>query len=165
MTEDFVIETDWQPGLIGEIAAAHGRYYAENWRFGLVFEAQVATGCAAYMKRAGPQDLTLSVWQESRFAGSLILDLNDPDAPGQAHIRWFIVTSPGRGLGRMLLVRAMAHLDQRELPCFLTTFKGLDAARTLYEEFGFVLSEQKSDKTWGTRVEEQRFDRPAKRPD
>jgi hypothetical protein len=42
---------------------------------------------------------------------------------------------------------------------FLWTFAGLDAARHLYETFGFRLVSQQEGEQWGTRVTEQRFER------
>lgn len=150
----------FRPGLLGDITAAHGRYYAENWGFGVGFEAKVARECADYLSRATKGDLTLSAWDEDRFLGSLVLDLHDPLSPGMAHLRWFIVPASGRGLGRQMMTRAMRHLDQANLPCFLTTFRGLDAARRLYEDFGFALTVEADGETWGTPVTEQRFERP-----
>lgn len=40
---------------------------------------------------------------------------------------------------------------------YLWTFAGLDAARRLYDDFGFRLVEEQAGETWGTRVTEQRF--------
>jgi hypothetical protein len=40
---------------------------------------------------------------------------------------------------------------------FLTTFAGLDAARALYERHGFVLAEERTERTWGEPVTEQKF--------
>lgn len=156
----------WTPGLIGEIAAAHARYYAPNWGFGPGFEATVAEGAAAFFRRAGEGDLALSARTlAGGFAGSLILDAHDPAArpPGTAHLRWFIAAQPGAGLGRALMAEAMAWLDARGLACWLDTFRGLDAARRLYEAQGFVLVTEAEAETWGRRVVEQRFERPARR--
>ncbi|MGF6505945.1 hypothetical protein OKW26_001748 [Paraburkholderia sp. 32] len=41
----------------------------------------------------------------------------------------------------------------------LATILRLDAARHLYESFGFRLSEESEGTQWGTRVVEQRFNR------
>ncbi len=40
---------------------------------------------------------------------------------------------------------------------YLWTFEGLDAARHLYEKFGFTLKEENAGTQWGTRVKEQKF--------
>ena len=156
------LTTGYRPGLIGEIAAAHARYYAEHWSFGVFFEAKVAAACAGFMERAGPDDLILSGWEGNTFAGSVIVDGHDPEAAkGQAHLRWFIVARPGAGLGARMMAEAMGWLDARRLPCFLTTFRGLDAARFLYERHGFALTEETEAETWGTAASEQRFERSA----
>ncbi len=154
-----MLKSGLKAGLLGNISAAHGAYYAKNWGFGVFFEAKVARECGGFLERAMPDDLVLSAWQGSDFLGSLILDLHDPDAPDTAHLRWFIVNQPGLGIGRAMMARAVQHLDQFGKTCFLTTFRGLDAARMLYEEFGFVLVDETESQTWGSVVAEQRFER------
>lgn len=156
------LTTGYCPGLIGAIVAAHARYYAERWGFGVYFEAKVAADCARFMERAGPDDLILSAWEGDSLAGSLIVDGHDPEAAkGQAHLRWFIVARPGHGLGARMMSEAAAWLDAHSMPCFLTTFRGLDAARALYERHGFRLTDEVEAETWGTAVSEQRFERSA----
>lgn len=57
-------------------------------------------------------------------------------------MRWFILDDScrGTGIGRRLLSEAMAFCDSRQFSAVqLWTFKGLDAARKLYESFGFTL--------------------------
>jgi len=61
------------------------------------------------------------------------------------------------------MARAMAHLDQAGMPCFLTTFRGLEAARRLYQDFGFTLVSELDGESWGTKVTEQRFERPPRK--
>ncbi len=53
-------------------------------------------------------------------------------------MRWFILDDScrGSGIGRRLLSEAMAFCDSRQFSAVqLWTFKGLDAARKLYESF------------------------------
>ncbi|MFP3710951.1 MarR family transcriptional regulator, partial [Paraburkholderia sp. SIMBA_009] len=45
---------------------------------------------------------------------------------------------------------------------YLWTFKGLDAARHLYESAGFVLTQEAEGTQWGGAVVEQRFSRAAR---
>lgn len=57
-------------------------------------------------------------------------------------MRWFILDDScrGTGIGRRLLSEAMAFCDSHQFSAVqLWTFKGLDAARKLYESFGFTL--------------------------
>ncbi|MBI1772590.1 MAG: GNAT family N-acetyltransferase, partial [Burkholderiales bacterium] len=81
-----------------------------------------------------------------------------------AHLRWFIVDDElrGGGIGRRLLKEAISFCEQQQFSEIqLWTFKGLDAARRLYEEAGFVLLEELPGRQWGEEVVEQRFSRPS----
>ena len=65
----------------------------------------------------------------------------------------------GSGIGRQLMARAMAFVDDKYDETYLWTFKSLDAARHLYESFGFTLTDEAEGTQWGTSVTEQRFTR------
>ena len=152
----------WAPGIVGEVVRAHAVYYAREWSFGPVFEAKVAREMAAFLDRYdAARDRLFHAAAAGRFVGSLTIDGSDPALPsGRSHLRWFVVTDEarGRGVGRGLMQAALAFVRQAGFrSCFLTTFAGLDPARRLYDEAGFVLAEETAAETWGTRVVEQRF--------
>ncbi|MGF6875506.1 GNAT superfamily N-acetyltransferase [Paraburkholderia sp. MM5477-R1] len=113
---------------------------------------------ALTVKRLKGKGLWLYV-ENGRTLASVVID-GDNDT-GVAHLRWFIVDDSlrGSGIGRQLLSHAMRFVDERFDETYLWTFKGLDAARHLYESFGFRLSEESEGTQWGTRVVEQRFNR------
>ena len=80
--------------------------------------------------------------------------------PGTAHLRWFIVEDGlrGAGIGRSLLTAAVAFCDRQGFAeIHLWTFKGLDAARRLYEAHGFAVAAEAVGRQWGTEVVEQKF--------
>lgn len=84
-----------------------------------------------------------------------------------AHLRSFIVdsTTQGKGVGRRLINAAMEWADNRGFEeVELWTFKGLDAARKLYEGVGFELKEEMRSERWGTELIVQRFVRTLPRP-
>jgi len=152
----------YQPGCIGDVASLHARYYAAASGFGVYFERKVATELAAFA--ASPPAPGKALWlyvENGRTLASLAID-GDP-AGGVAHLRWFIVDASlrGTGLGRRLLAKAVAFVDARFGETYLWTFKGLDAARHLYESFGFRLTGEAEGAQWGTVVVEQRFSRRA----
>jgi len=152
----------FRPGLLGDVTALHGRYYAAHWGFTTFFEAKVASGLAAFASRYDPaRDLVLSVAEGNRTLGSVTIDGSDPAAPeGLLHLRWFILAEEahGKGLGRALIDEALAFSRGSGRPgVYLWTFDGLTAARRLYDRAGFVLVEEHPGDTWGTRVTEQRF--------
>lgn len=156
------IRTGWVPGIIGFTATAHARYYAREWGFGPVFEAQVASGMAAFIERYDPRrDLLLWAEVDGEMAGTITIDGTDPALPeGQAHLRWFIVSdfARGFGVGRQLFEAALRHLTETGYTsCYLTTFAGLDPARRLYESAGFALQKEQEGESWGTTVLEQLF--------
>jgi GNAT superfamily N-acetyltransferase len=84
------------------------------------------------------------------------------DNHGAAHLRWFIAAASvrGSGLGRHLLGEALDFCARRAFKqVYLTTFRGLDRARHLYEEFGFELVDTRRGTSWGNPVWEQRFEK------
>jgi ribosomal protein S18 acetylase RimI-like enzyme len=161
------IAEGWRPGAFGFVIGEHGAYYARHWGFGAFFEARVAAGLAEFAGRMEPSAdrLFLAIDEVDRILGSLVLDLSDPNlAPGDAHLRWFILAEAarGQGLGEKLMAAAMAHCDAQARACWLTTFAGLDAARALYERHGFSLESEAEAASWGIPVREQLFRRAAR---
>ena len=150
------------PGAIGRVAEMHAAYYHRHWGFGLFFEAKVATELAEFLGRFDEErDGFWTVRSGNRVEGSIAIDGLKAEAEG-AHLRWFIVSPEiqGGGWGRRLMSEAVAFCDRRAYRrIFLWTFAGLDAARYLYEVFGFHLVSEAQGERWGARVVEQRFER------
>ena len=99
----------------------------------------------------------------SRLVGSVVIDAHRASTEG-AHLRWFILHADyaGGGIGKKLLHAALEHCETNDLRnVYLWTFKGLDAARHLYESVGFSLATESVGEQWGTVVTEQRFERRA----
>lgn len=148
------------PGCIGDIAALHGRYYARAAGFGAYFERKVATELGAFAESLPASGKSMWLYVEGgRVLGSVAIDGHGK--PRLGHLRWFIVDESlqGMGVGRELLARAMAFADTHYEETHLWTFKGLEAARHLYEAAGFVLAHEAPGTQWGKAVVEQRFAR------
>ncbi|MER2534267.1 MAG: GNAT family N-acetyltransferase [Rhizobiaceae bacterium] len=150
----------YRPGCLGDIVALHARYYAREWSFGLAFEAKVATELAEFLSRMDlSRDLFVAAYDGDRLAGSIVVDVSG-GGPEGAHLRWFIVSDEARGtgLGAALMGRAMHFCDAQGVRrVWLTTFRGLDAARRLYERHGFRLAGERAEDQWQGGVVEQRF--------
>ncbi|MDF0732780.1 helix-turn-helix domain-containing GNAT family N-acetyltransferase [Pseudomonas entomophila] len=157
------ISAGYQPGLIGRISEMHGQFYARHWGFGAFFESQVASGLAEFVGRLEhPGNQVWVATLNGRIVGSVAIDGQHPG--NHAHLRWFILDDGcrGSGVGRRLLAQALAFCDaQRFEAVRLWTFKGLDAARRLYEAHGFVLVSEAPGSQWGREVVEQQFTRQA----
>jgi len=154
------IVASFRPGAIGRIAEMHGRYYARDWGFPPVFEARVAAGLADFVPRLDrPMNQMWLAMQNGEIVGSAAIDGEDL-GDRKAHLRWVIVEDGlrGSGTGRRLVAEATGFCDQQGFAeIHLWTFKGLDAARKLYESAGFVLAEEWLGNQWGMDLPEQRF--------
>lgn len=151
------------PGMIGRIVEMHASYYSRSAGFGAAFESKVAGGLADFVSRLGnPGNAIWTAEKDGRIVGSIAIDAEDLGGR-EAHLRWFILDDGmrGAGVGKALLQSAIAFCDDREFrETHLWTFKGLDAARNLYESHGFRLTEEKLGNQWGAEVLEQKFVRP-----
>jgi RimJ/RimL family protein N-acetyltransferase len=148
------------PGAIGRITELHATYYHEHWGFGRYFESKVATELSEFLSRYDKnQDGFWTICLNGRIEGSIAIDGIKAESQG-AHLRWFILSSKlrGRGFGNTLMKKAVGFCKERAYHrVYLWTFEGLDAARHLYEKFGFRLAEEYQGAQWGTTVVEQKF--------
>ena len=160
---EVLVRTGYQPGLVGRVAEMHALFYAAHSGFGQFFESKVAAGMAEFAGRLGePCNRVWTANLSGRIVGSLAIDGQDLGG-NKAHLRWFILDDGcrGSGVGRQLMADAMTFCDIRGFAeTHLWTFKGLDAARKLYESFGFELVWEQEGCNWGSRVTEQQFVRP-----
>lgn len=159
---DITIVTGYQPGMIGRIAQMHGEYYARHYGFGHFFEGKVASGLAEFSGRLNNQrnQIWLAV-KNGVIVGSVAIDGEDL-GNNEAHLRWFILGDGcrGCGVGRCLLTEAINFCDNQRFDAVqLWTFSGLQAARKLYESFGFTLSKEWQGDQWGKTMLEQQFTR------
>ncbi|WP_422063808.1 helix-turn-helix domain-containing GNAT family N-acetyltransferase [Shimia sp.] len=150
------------PGVIASVVGLHASYYAANYGFGAVFERKVATEMSEFMGRiARPANTTFSAFLGGTLLGTVSLDGEDLEE-SVSHLRWFIVSpdAQGMGIGNLLLEKATSFADAAGFDrTRLWTFKGLDAARHLYEKHGFELIHETRGTQWGTEVIEQEFER------
>lgn len=160
-SDGIAIQAGYRPGLIGDITRLHSVYYYENWGFHINFETQVATELSQFCLRLNPA--TDGLWSSSidgKFVGSVAIDGSLRETQG-ARLRWFIVTPEfqGTGVGKVLLKEAIDFCRKNGLnKIFLWTFKGLEAARFLYERAGFTLVEEHPFSGWGGDIIEQKFE-------
>ena len=161
MTTSGVSLQGYRPGAIGRVTELHGRYYHRHWGFGLYFETKVAAELAAFFGRFdAPRDGFWVALLEDEIVGSVTLDGGDAKSPG-ARLRWFILAekAAGRGVGTLLLEAALDFCRRAGFgQVHLWTFAGLDAARHLYEKFGFTLTQEQEHRQWGEPVLEQKFE-------
>ncbi|HEY1845264.1 MAG TPA: helix-turn-helix domain-containing GNAT family N-acetyltransferase [Buttiauxella sp.] len=166
ITNQIDISTGYCPGVVGRVAEMHADYYSRNYSFGQFFESKVAMGIAEFVGRLNkPCNEIWVATRHGRVVGSVAIDGEDL-GPGEAHLRWFILDEGcrGSGVGRSLIEKAVAFCDEQGFEVtHLWTFKGLNAARRLYESCGFMLALEEQGTQWGSLVTEQQFTRPQKK--
>lgn len=156
------VHSGYTAGLVGRVSEMHATFYARHSGFGQFFESQVAMGIADFVGRLEqPCNRVWVATHHERIVGSIAIDGQDL-GNNQAHLRWFILDDGcrGSGVGRQLLGEALSFCDQFGFATTrLWTFKGLDAARRLYESHGFELTKEEAGSQWGSTVIEQQFTR------
>ena len=154
-----IIKQGYTPRLIGRVVELHAAYY-QRVGFGAAFEAKLAINLADFVQRLDcPDNQIWYVDAQNDIAASIAIDGQDL-AQGQAHLRWFIVAEAlqSQGIGKALMSAAMQFCDAHGFAeTHLWTFKGLAAARSLYERHGFTLAEEHYGNQWGKEVLEQHF--------
>ena len=160
------------PGALDRVVAMHAGYYAREHGMGEIFERKVAEGLSEFLPRAQRplnrlwlatsvelSDQAGQTRQAGQIVGSIAIDGEDL-GDGQAHLRWFILDDGcrGQGVGAALLRKAVEFAEAAGFErTVLWTFKGLDAARHLYEREGFRIAEEYAGAQWGVSLMEQRF--------
>jgi len=151
--------TGHYPGALGRITELHATYYHDNWNLDVTFEAQVGRELSEFIDNFHPERDGLWIAKLSgTVAGSVAI--GGSETKRDARIRWFIVAPAhqGKGIGRKLLRKAISFCRERKYgEIYLWTFQGLDRARSLYENEGFILSKETKAHQWGIDLTEQLF--------
>ncbi len=154
------LHTGYVPGLIADIVKLHIDYYSANYDFGATFETAVAAGLADFAHRIdNPVNRIWHVRRHGQIAGSIAIDGEDLGT-GIGHLRWFFLTKGlrGSGTGNALLQAALGFCAEQDFAeVHLWTFKGLDAARRMYERHGFHLADEYVGDQWSKGLIEQKF--------
>ncbi|QHL86422.1 GNAT family N-acetyltransferase [Nibribacter ruber] len=155
---DITIRTYLQPGDIGYITYLHGLLYRQEYNLGIAFKAYVAAGLAEFYQQY--TDDRNRVWvaeHNGKIVGFLLL----MDRGDAAQLRYFIVTPGyrGLGLGKKLMDLYMAFLHEcGYTTSYLWTTHELTKAASLYQSYGFQLSQEKESTDFGKALIEQRYD-------
>ena len=153
------IRTDLRPGDIGQIIYWHGVLYGREHGLDYTLEAYVAESLAEFVLNHGEDRQRL--WIASRnstVVGSVGVV---PREGGAAQLRWFWVHPECRrqGLGHRLLELALGFARKQGFSrLHLWTFSELEDASRLYREAGFVRTKERTQRIWGRRLTEERYD-------
>lgn len=148
-----VVLRDPEPGDLGWIVARHGALYAEEFGWGLGFEALCAQVIADYAAAAAAGTPGHRAWIATAGGApaGCVLSVRG-DEPGDAKLRLLLVEPWARGLGvggtliDAVVADARANGDRRVV---LWTNSPLTGARRLYERRGFRLIAEEPHADWG----------------
>ena len=164
LCDSLTLHEGYKPGLLAVLLSLQIDYYSQINGFGAVFETTVASGLADFLPRLDhPMNAMWRAEIDGCVVGSISIDGQDLESTPnlkRGHLRWFIVDPNyhGHGIGKMLVKQAMAFCDSVPFDeVHLSTIRGLDTARALYERHGFNLIEEHEGITWGQSEHEQVF--------
>jgi uncharacterized protein YhfF/GNAT superfamily N-acetyltransferase len=149
------------PGALSASAALQSQYYAREHGFGVFFESGRMADISGFLDRFDPErDAVWVAVDGGRVLGTIVIDGGSGRDPSAAQLRWFIVADElrGSGMGRRMMSAAMEFAAARYASVVLGTFAGLDAARHLYESFGFRRVLERPSTAWGPEVLEQHWE-------
>lgn len=152
------IRTELKPGNIGYLTYLHGKLYANEYGWDNTFEAYVAGPLAEFARSHTDRDRIWIVEMEGTVSGSIAIV---EASTKQAQLRWFLLhpTLRGKGIGRHLMEEAINFCRANDYSLiFLWTTSNLTAAASLYESFGFHITEETTHEMWGAMVSEQRYE-------
>jgi GNAT superfamily N-acetyltransferase len=153
------IKQGYQPGCIGWVVGMHGRVYVGERTWNARYESIIAQELGAFFAQydASKDGFWMASVNDEFAASITVASVSD----SLARIRFFVADPRfvGQGLGKQLMKAALQFCAVGTKDVFLTTVRGLDAARHLYEQFGFQLTQEHEDRSWGSPMIEQRWER------
>ena len=137
----------------------HAELYSASHGFDATFEAMVAEIGARFLRRYDP------AWErgwiaevEGARAGAVFL-VRKSRSIGQLRMLFVDPGARGMGIGARLVSECVSHarhVGYRSMT--LSTVRGLESARRLYEAEGFRLVHEEEGERWGKPQMEQRWD-------
>ncbi|TGK39810.1 GNAT family N-acetyltransferase [Leptospira andrefontaineae] len=145
-------------GDLGYIIHRQAVLYRDQYKFNDSFEEYLILGMSEYLKHRTEFDKIWIAESNGIIAGAIAIIHSEKKI---SQIRWFYTEPKFRnlGIGKKLLTLAVNYAKSEKVPIFLWTLNNLDAARNLYKQFGFTLSESKSNQIWKKGLVEEKWEK------
>jgi GNAT superfamily N-acetyltransferase len=159
LADDLVIR-EFTPQDTGAITDGQLELYARE--YGLtteIWRGYLIGAVKEFVDRFDPERDWLAVVDHAgTVQGAAAITHTDPET---AQFRFFFMAPAlrGKGLGQKLFDQSVEFCHSRGYRrIFLWTFSTLDAARHLYKQKGFTITETKEHDDWGPLLTEERWD-------
>ena len=134
------------------------KFYTQSYGFKDIFEHYLLASLAEFVLSDTSSQLWVALDGDT-IVGSIAIVKTEKST---AQLRWFVFDPQyqGKGIGKKLMDTAMLFCREQEYRhVFLWTIQILDAARHLYEKYGFLQTETKPNTEWtGETLLEERWD-------
>jgi ribosomal protein S18 acetylase RimI-like enzyme len=156
---DIGIRRHLLPGDLGAVVRLHGKFYYEEFGFGLGFERYVAETFSDFVKhfKSGLDQVWLAE-QRDEPVGFISLVHRSPEL---AQLRYFVVDPAvrGMGLGKLLFLSCLEHGRQAGYrSVYLWTSDKLTQAASMYRKAGFELVFEESSDSFGVPLRDQKYE-------
>lgn len=152
------LSSGYTPGMLGDVSAMLARHFAAQGMDAKACECHTAMELSAFLQ--SPLDEGNGMWlyrEDTRVLGCIVLEGNPLTRVGR--LRWFIVDSSlrGLGIGKRLLVKALAQADLHFDEIHLADLGEPSATAALYGSQGFAQVSARPVTRWGVETTERRF--------
>lgn len=155
---DISVRNEIKPGDLGRIATIHGELYADEFGYGLNFEAYVLKGLGEFAQKFDAwQDHVWICEHNDQIAGCLFAQHRE----SAVQLRYFIFLPEyrGLGLGKILMDEFIGFMKSRGYrQAYLWTTDEQRSAAFLYEKYGFVLTEEKQSDAFDKVLTERKYE-------
>ncbi len=158
MDHPVTIRTRLEPGDLGYVAYLHGRLYAEEFGYGLHFENYVLGALHEFANAYDPSKDRVWVCEHEKMSVGFLVAAH---RGGTIQLRFLILQREyrGAGLARRLMDLFVAFMkDSGYRKAYLWTTNEQQAAISLYERYGFYLTEEKESKAFDKLLVERKYE-------
>ncbi len=157
MNEKLIIR-DFVEDDLNYIIKRHGEIYEKEYDFDKTFVDYVRKPLYEFYKNfdKNHENVWIADFEGNTVGFIALVKVNEDTA----QLRWFLLEKEmrGRGIGNKLMSTLVEFAkDKNYKNIYLWTVGFLDAARHLYEKYGFELIETKDSSVWGKKLTEEKW--------